>query len=219
MAELRVDNETSSKRVRNYTKLNWVLPLVSGILLFITVLTPFACYVEYGHNGFWWMWDFISTSYGTVIEYNFIFDLDLIIPSIITTTMIVFCAINLFILARKTKLGGSNFRNYSIRSIISALLSVGVMIYFIFSITWNFQYIWHYYDVSFGVILPFVSAALSLLEIGVYRYLSNKKESSLAPQELHAKKNIRFANFKWTISISSGIFSNNRNNVSNCLFR
>jgi hypothetical protein len=195
MIESNVGNETNSTMVRNYSTLIWILPLVSGILLIIAILTPIAYYSQYGFSRFWWMWDFVSMSFGTSTEYHFIFDIDLIVTSIITTAVMLFSAINLFILARKTKLASSNLRIYTVRSVISAFLSIGVIIYYMISIdSWYFSNFWDFYDLSFGTILPFISAFLSFIEVGAYRYFSKKKESllfsvsSVPKQEILAKK-------------------------------
>ena len=41
---------------------------------------------------------------------------------------------------------------------------------------------WEIFNPSFGIILPFISAALSFIGVGVFRYYSNRKEDIVPAQ-------------------------------------
>ena len=204
MSEISINKEENSKRSRNFSVLLWVLPSTSGILLLIAMFTPTAVYSQYGYSWSWWMWDYMDYMDTSA----FITELGVIIPSIITTSMILISMINLFIIALKSKNGSLNMKKFSLRSVISAVSSIGVMIYYMVSIqivshdgfyieslgyfsTNNF---WNVFDIGFGTILPFISGFLSFVEIGVFRYVSNRNDNMLLSakgpmtQDLLAKK-------------------------------
>ena len=82
---------------KNYS---WGFPLIGGILTIIGMLLPTASFDYSGTSWSWWMWDFSVMSvsgYGSISV--FITETDFILPSMITSIAIFFCAINLFLLA------------------------------------------------------------------------------------------------------------------------
>jgi hypothetical protein len=182
------------KETRDYI---WVIPLVAGILAIIAILTPTASFGYGGVTWDWWMWDFTMmgvTGYDSVSL--FISEVDFIIPSIITTSAVLLSAVNLFILSITTRKRNLNKKNFELMSIISAVLSIGIMIYYIISMDIAFYngltvdgttfpagyHFWDAFNASFGIFLPFISAIISFIGVGVFRYYSKRKEDIVPPK-------------------------------------
>ena len=175
----------------------WLIPLIAGILVLLAILTPTAYFSYMGVTWNWWMWNFTMidvTGYESVSL--FISDGDIIIVSIITTCAILLSVVNLLILANTTQKRGLNTKDFELMSIISAVLSIGIMLYYMiamdialfdgvtidgtpFSEGYRF---WELFNPSFGIILPFISATLSFFGAGVFRYYSSRKEDIVPPQ-------------------------------------
>lgn len=175
----------------------WVIPLVAGFLAIIAILSPTAYFSYEGVTWLWWMWDFMSVD---AIGYNsislFISDGDFIILSIITTSAVLLSAVNLLILSIKTRRRNFNTKGFNLMSIISAVLSIGIMIYYIIALdiafndgmtiegtTYPAVYLfWDIFNPGFGIILPFMSATLSFIGVGVFRYYLKQKEDFIPPK-------------------------------------
>ncbi|MHA1242878.1 MAG: zinc ribbon domain-containing protein [Promethearchaeota archaeon] len=168
----------------------WLIPLIAGILVLLAILTPTAYFSYMGVTWNWWMWNFTMigvTGYESVSL--FISDVDIIIVSIITTCAILLSVVNLLILANTTKKRGLNTKDFELMSIISAVLSIGIMLYYMIAMDIAFfdgvtidgtpfsegYHFWELFNPSFGIILPFISAVLSFIGVGVFRYYSNRK--------------------------------------------
>ena len=182
------------KETRDYI---WVIPLVAGILAIIAILTPTASFGYGGVTWDWWMWNFTMmgvTGYDSVSL--FISEVDFIIPSIITTSAVLLSAVNLFILSITTRKRNLNKKNFELMSIISAVLSIGIMIYYIIAVDNAFYdgltidgttfpagyHFWDAFNLGFGVILLFVSTGLSFVGVGVFRYYSKRKDDIVPPK-------------------------------------
>ena len=176
---------------------NWVFPLIAGILAIIAILTPTAYFSYGGVTWSWWMWDLTTMGMVGYDSINtFISEMDFIIPSIITTSAVLLSAVNLFILSSTTRKRNLNTKNYELMSVISAVLSIGIMIYYIavmdiafydgliiegtiFSAGYHF---WDVFNAGLGIILPFISATISFIGVGVFRYYSKRKDYILQPK-------------------------------------
>ncbi len=169
----------------------WVFPLIAACLALIAIFTPTAHFGSGGVTWNWWMWNFTSLG---VIGYEpvtlFITEIDFIIPSIITTSAILLSAVNLFILFITTKRRKLNTKNFELRSIISAVLSIGIIIFYCFAMGSAFYdgvtiegvpfppgfHFWIEFTPSFGIFLPFVSGILSFVGVGLFRKCKNRKD-------------------------------------------
>ena len=149
----------------------WVIPLVAGIFATVAIISPTAFYGDGSWD--WWMWNFVVRGDNSTSLYI----LDYIILSTITTSAVLLSAVNLLILSIRTRRRKLNTKNFELMSSISAILLIGVMIYYMIAIDLAASY--HFWDVfqpGFGIFLPFISAALSLIGIGVSRHYSNREE-------------------------------------------
>jgi len=182
------------KETRDYI---WVIPLVAGFFAIIAILSPTAYFSSMGVTWNWWMWDLTTMG---VVGYNsislFISEVDFIIPSIITTSAVLLSVVNLLILASTTKKRNLNTKDFELMSIISAVLSIGIMIYYIIAMDIAFYdgliiegtifpagyHFWDAFNPGFGIFSLFISAALSFIGVGVFRYYSKRKEDIIPPK-------------------------------------
>ena len=182
------------KETRDYI---WVIPLVAGFFAIIAILSPTAYFSSMGVTWNWWMWDLTTMG---VVGYNsislFISEVDFIIPSIITTSAVLLSVVNLLILASTTKKRNLNTKDFELMSIISAVLSIGIMIYYIIAMDIAFYdgliiegtifpagyHFWDTFNPGFGIFSLFISAALSFIGVGVFRYYSKRKVDIIPPK-------------------------------------
>ena len=175
----------------------WVIPLVAGFFAIIAILSPTANFSYGGVTWDWWMWNFTTMG---VVGYSsvslFISEVDFIIPSIITTSAVLLSAVNLLILSNKTRRRNLDTKDFELMSIISAVLSIGILIYYIIAMDKAFYdgltiegtifppgyHFWDAFNPGFGIFLPFISAALSFIGAGVFRYYSKRKEDIVPPK-------------------------------------
>ena len=168
----------------------WIFPLIAGICATIAILTPTASFSMMGVSWSWWMWDFALMTYvGYPPVIFFVSEVDFIIPSIITTSAILLSAVSLFILSGTTKKRKTNTKDFILMSITSAVLSIGIMIYYAFAVAFAFNdgvtiegitfpagyHFWLEFRPSFGIFLPFISAVLSFIGLGLFRHYSNQR--------------------------------------------
>lgn len=175
----------------------WLIPLVAGFFTILAILAPTAYFSYMGVTWNWWMWNLTTMG---VFGYDsislFISDVDFIIPSIITTSAVLLSVVNLLILASRARKRNLNTKNFELRSIISAVLSIGIMIYYFNAMDIAFYggltiegttfpagyHFWDAFNPGFGIILLFLSAALSFIGVGVFRYYSKRKEDIIPPK-------------------------------------
>lgn len=177
---------------------NWVFPLIAGILAIIAILTPTAYFSYGGVTWSWWMWDLtIMGMVGYDSVSIFITEMDFIIPSIISTSAVFLIAVNLFILSSTTKKRNLSTKNFEVVSLINAVLSISNMIYYIVAMDIAFYdgftiegtifpagyHFWDVFNAGFGIIFPFISATISFIGVGVFRYYS-KRKGYIIPQKI-----------------------------------
>ncbi len=179
----------------------WVIPLVAGFLAIIAILVPTANFNISIMTWDWWMWNFTSMRAGYDSISVFISDMDFIRLSTITTSAVLLSAVNLLILSIRTKNRNLNTKYFELTSIISAVLSIGIMIYYINAIDLAFFdgftmagmafpsgiHFWEMFKPDFGIFLPFISATLSFIGTGVFRYYSTRKED-IVPLKMDTSK-------------------------------
>ncbi|MFX0074897.1 MAG: zinc ribbon domain-containing protein [Candidatus Hermodarchaeota archaeon] len=168
----------------------WIFPLISGICSVVAILTPTASYSMFGVSWSWWMWDFSLMTYiGYPPLFFFISEIDFIIPSIITTSAMLLSTVNLFILSSTTRKRKLLTKDFTLMSLISALLTIGIMIYYAFSVALAFNdgllvegvefppgyHFWSEFNPSFGLILPYISAILSFVGLGLFRHYTTRR--------------------------------------------
>jgi len=183
------------KETKNYI---WVIPLIAGVLVILAILTPTAYFSQMGVSWNWWMWDLTTmgvTGYDSVSL--FISDVDFIIPSIVTTGVALFSAVNLLILFSSTRKRNLATKNFGLKSIISAVLLIGVSIYYIMAMDIAFYgglmiegttfpagyHFWEVFSPGFGIIALFLSAVLSFIGVGLFQYYSKRKDA-IVPQRM-----------------------------------
>ena len=175
----------------------WIIPLIAACLAIIAIFAPTAHFGSGGVTWDWWMWNLTALGvigYETVIL--FVSEVDFIIPSVITTIAVLLSAINLIILSITTKKRKLNTKNFELRSVISAVLSIGIIIYYSIAMGSAFYdgvtiegvafppgfHFWVEFNPNFGIILPIVSAILSFVGVGLFRKQSNRKDYIVQPK-------------------------------------
>ncbi len=173
----------------NYEKM-WSIPLIGGIIAIIAVLTPVASFDTMGVSWYWWMWTLsVMGISGMGSEALFITEVDIMIPSLITTVIMILNIISLLSLAIKTKTRKLDTKNFESTSIIIGILLIGITIYYLVTIDSAFYdgliiegtsfpmgyHFWEVFSPSFGVIGPFLSAVLTFIGAGVFRYYSKRR--------------------------------------------
>jgi len=179
----------------------WIIPLISGIIAIIGILTPMVYYNLTGwENGYkihsemyFWIWCLVSMSVSvngySISETEFVSDPVFLTASIITTVIIISVAINLFILAKsiKTKKLDKKHFNSSIISGITLIFSMIIYMIIIDAIVYNGVDMfgdgystaglrfWNDFDIGFGVIAPFLSGFLAIIGAGIFKYYSKKE--------------------------------------------
>ena len=181
----------------------WIIPLIAGICAVIAILTPTAHFGSGGVTWDWWMWNFTTLGvFGYPPVSLFVPELDFIIPSIITTSVMLLSTANLFVLSITTRKKILYTKNFVLKSIISAVLSIGIMIYYAFAMASAFSdglmiegvlfppgfHFWFEFSPSFGIILPFISAILSFVGVGLFQRYSNRKVDFIPPRMDTVKK-------------------------------
>jgi len=169
----------------------WIIPLIAACLATIAILFPTAKFSSGGVTWDWWMWNFTTMG---MVGYEplslFVSVVDFIIISIITTSVVLLSAVNLFILSIKTKKRNLNTKNFILMSIISAVLLICIMIYYIIAMGIAFYKgftiegvpfppgirFWNSFNPGFGLFLPFISAILSFVGVGLFKSFSNRKD-------------------------------------------
>jgi hypothetical protein len=145
-----------------------------------------TAYFDNGYaNWSWWMWDLILMKQSSYSIFLFISQAEYIILSLIVTSGIFFNAINFLSISTSIRKNKVSIRNVVKSSIISATLSIGFMIYYINAIESIFYNglalggslgfpagypFWEAFKPGLGVILPFISASLSITGIFVFSY-------------------------------------------------
>jgi hypothetical protein len=181
----------------NY-KYVWSIPLLSGILAIIAVVTPVASINTMGISWNWWVWNLsVLGVSGLGSESVFITEVDFMIPSLITTSILIFSIISLLLLALKTRTRKLDTKNFESISVIIGVLLIGITIYYSVAMDIAFYdgivvegipfpagiHFWDLFSPSFGVIGPFLSALLALIGAGVFRYYS-KRKGDLIPSKM-----------------------------------
>jgi len=174
----------------------WIIPLIAACLALIAIFTPTAHFGSGGVTWDWWMWNLTVLG---VVGYPpvtlFISELDFIIPSVITTIAVILSAINLIILSITAKRRKLDTKNFELRSVLSAVLSMGIMIYYSIAMGSAFYdgvtiegvpfppgfHFWFEFNPSFGIFLPFISAILSFIGLGLFRKQMNVIKYKMDP--------------------------------------
>jgi len=183
----------------------WIFPLIAGILVILAILTPTAYFSYMGVTWNWWMWNLTTLG---VIGYDsvslFITDTDFITHSIVSTGVTLLSAVNLLILFISTRKRNLDTKKFGLKLIISAVLSIGIMIYYMIAMDialiamdiafyggltiedTTFTAGYHFWDVfnpGFGIIALFLSAVLSFIGVGLFQYYSKRKDA-IVPQRM-----------------------------------
>jgi hypothetical protein len=174
----------------------WIIPLIAACLAVIAIFTPTAHFGLGDVTWDWWMWNLTMLDvYGYEPVTLFISEVDFIIPSVITTIAVIFSAINLIILSITAKRRKLDTKNFELRSVLSAVLSMGIMIYYSIAMGSAFYdgviiegvpfppgiHFWFEFNPSFGIFLPFISAILSFIGLGLFRKQINVIKYKMDP--------------------------------------
>ena len=181
------------KETVDYT---WLFPLFAAICATIAIITPTALFGSGGITWAWWMWAFTSLGvFGYPPVNIFVFEMDFFIPSIITTSVIVLNVVNIIVLSVSSRKKKLNSKNFVLKAVIGAVLFMGIMIYYAFAIASAFSdglriegvpfppgfRFWFEFTPSFGIILPFISAILLFIGVGMFRRNLSQKLFRVSP--------------------------------------
>jgi uncharacterized paraquat-inducible protein A len=178
----------------------WSIPLIGGILALIALLTPVASFNVMGVSWDWWMWTLSVmgvSGYGT--ESVFISDVDFIIPSLITSMVMILSILLLFSIAAKARTRKFDLKNFESISIITGVLLIGTMIYYLIAMDNAFfdgmviegvpfpagLRFWEVFNPGFGVIGPFLTVVFAFIGAATFRYYSNRRED-LFPSKMES---------------------------------
>lgn len=183
----------------------FIIPLIAGILVVVSLLTP-ATYMSYsGTTDYLWLWGLYIFDSGSVHIRGFMGEI--IHPSYISSILIGTGGIVLIVYAIKLRLGRKEFKNVRDISIFTALIIIAgetlwlilVPLFFpteaflgpylpgeILSF-WIFRYMSvnpvMIHNVGFGIIGGFIAAGLSFISVGVTHHYS-KEELIKIPEKV-----------------------------------
>jgi len=193
----------------------WIIPLISGIIAIIGILTPmvYLNITEWAEgyltkqNIYFWIWGFVSMSASangfSISEDRLIHDSAFLIPSLITTFIIISVAVNLIILTKSTKTKKWDSEIFIKSSLISALLLIGTMIIYMIiidvivyngidffgtGVTSDGFHFWKEFDIGFGVIAPFLSGFLVIIGAGIFKYQSKQEDEIISIKPITIKE-------------------------------
>lgn len=186
--------------VKNYI---WLFPIIAGILAFITIVTPAGSMNLFGaFTGNLWLWGFYIYDYvGYAVGAEFLTDPLVIIPSLITTSLLVISGVIFIIIGVLLK------KNKDLRRIVSPSIILGVLcivseIIWLVTVPLNFpmeDYLGpappgYFYDfwsmsfmgisvtlhnASFGVIGGFLTALIAISGAGAAYYYSKERRPKI----------------------------------------
>ncbi len=163
-------------------KYYWLLPLIGGIISIIGIFIPtWYSITVYSENI--WMWGLIERI--TVGEFDFL-HAELLIPGLITTVLILMSSIAIIIFTWFMFKGKKIHTNAAKLLIITGFFELCIVIIYIVAITTIFYSytqsigypehdFWRVYNFHFGMIAPFIGAALSIVG-GIIGVLNKRNE-------------------------------------------
>ena len=151
-------------------KYYWLLPLIGGILSIVGIFIP-AWYSITVYDENIWMWGLIERI--TVSEFDFL-HAELLIPGLITAILILISSIAIIIftlfVVRGKKAQTSAEKLWIIMGFLelcAAIIYIVVIDIIFYSYTIRINYpehdFWRVYNFHFGMITPFIGAALSII--------------------------------------------------------
>lgn len=173
----------SDKILTKIKKYYWLLPLIGGILSIIGIFIP-AWYSITVYDENIWMWGLIEHIFPTGSVFDFL-PTELLIPGLITTVLIVMSSIAIIIITLFIVKGEKIHTNaeklliitgfFELCSAIIYIVAIDIMFYsYTQSIGYPEHDFWRVYNFHFGMITPFIGAALSI--VGAIIGVLNKRE-------------------------------------------
>ncbi len=178
----------------------WLFPIIAGVLVFVTIVTPAGTMNVLGmFTGNLWLWGFYIYDYmGLATGAEFLTDPLIIIPSLITTSLLAISGVLLILV------GGLLKKNKDLRKIIRPSIFLGVLcilseIIWLATVPLNFpleEYLgpappgysytfWSMsymgmsislHNASFGIVGGFLTAILAICGAGAAYYYSKERE-------------------------------------------
>ncbi|MFX1295437.1 MAG: zinc ribbon domain-containing protein [Promethearchaeota archaeon] len=187
----------------------FIIPLIAGILVIISIFTPATFMTYSGTRDYLWLWGLYILDAGSVHISGFMGEI--IHPSYISSILIGTGGILLIIYAIKLKLGRKEFKNMRDISIFSIILIIVGEILWLILIPlffpteaflgpflpgeilsfWRFYYIGntpiHY--IGFGIIGGLIAAGLSFISVGATHHYS-KEELIKIPRKVEVPEKV-----------------------------
>ena len=158
----------------------WVLPLIGGILLLLSIFAPASYWIVEPTFIHFWMWGLSVFGIGfTVTGIGIALQIEVLISGLLFTAFILICSILTIILAAKIKNGSrkiDELNKFWISCGLVVILSSIAWIIMIESVALDPPNWWGFYSLGFGVIGPFISGVLIIAVIFVNRFLEKEKK-------------------------------------------
>jgi hypothetical protein len=150
-----------------FKKFLWTLPIFSAILALIGLITPVA-YVIYSEGGlFFWLWALnIRTNTG---EIWFNTDTLAMVGAVTETIVIILAIVIILFTVFQVRKGEKNLKRIKILWLICGFLLTLAPIGYIIGAEFYISEFWTNYSVGFGIIGPFIAAAIIILGIFFYK--------------------------------------------------
>ncbi len=145
----------------------WILPICSAILAIIGLLTPVA-FVIYSEGGlFFWLWALnLRTNTG---EVWFNTDTLAMVGAVLETIVIILAILILVFTVFQLRKDGKNLKRIKIMWLICGILLAVAPIGYVIGAEFYISGFWTNYSVGFGIIGPFIAAAITILAIFIYK--------------------------------------------------
>lgn len=223
--------------MREFKNYIWVIILISGILLLISVFTPISYYIQPSYEGYNWMWGlsyYNIEGYGTIFNFSFIDDpIYLTLPwsliNIIISVIIFITSLILIIMGNKIRTEKTNIKDKEKKLVtIGVLMILLPVIYVINSyIFGNLYYDYHDFsyeyelwggsNIGFAFIAPFIGGALALIS-GIYSKTKISREDVVftqekgevitkSPSQPMTPQMLNSTKYIWIIALTGGIIS------------
>jgi len=175
--------------VRDYV---WLFPLTGGIIALISLVTPAVSVTLMGLiSGSLWFWGLYTYNYGGMYYgTEFVMDSLVLIPSLITTCLLVIGAVLLLVAALNLRRKNLQQVKIGTLSILGGAVILVALLLWLFTVPTFFPLqtyypgypgtFWNYignsfHSVGFGIIGGFLSAIISFVGAGAARYYSKER--------------------------------------------
>ncbi|MFX1411722.1 MAG: zinc ribbon domain-containing protein [Promethearchaeota archaeon] len=183
----------------------YLCPIIGAVLGIITFLAPVIVWNwgAYGYSIDWyyWIWGYVSVTvssvyYGSVGDSGITNNNSLLTVSIMCTIIIAAGIATLIIGGIQGKRNTQYDRKFEVLSSIGGILLLVGAITFLLGTDWpttdeisaiTGYGVWDWFEASFGIISPFIGAAIALIGVPAYHYLFTR-EIEIVPSKAEVRE-------------------------------